>query len=337
MKKSKTPQLRVSVTPHCNLNCKYCRPGGEGYFENTAEIMTTDEILTIILLCSRVGFECVKFTGGEPMLRKDIVKLIKETKEITKIKDVQMVTNGTLLKGKALDLKNAGLDMITISLDAIEPNEYQRIRGGDVSQVIRAIQDCKNVGLAVRINMVVMKSNLSQVMPMIELASKTESSLKLLDLIYFPGMERFWSREYLHFDVVRHLLEEVGAKFVGFEEAPGGIGAPLMEYKLKNGTQIVLKDSTRGTFYHKSCRDCKNYPCQDAIISVRVTHDGNLKRCLIRNDNMINIVSMIRKGRINEATQMIKKVFKVMTESRYYPFAWKTDFVLRDKTGVVNK
>lgn len=329
----KTPQLRIVLTPHCNFNCVHCPPGGEGYYENIEEMMTTDEIVTIISLCSKVGFQCVKFTGGEPLLREDIIELIAYTKEIPNINDIQMVTNGSLLTGKVFDLKDAGLDMVTISLDAIEPDVYRRIRRSNIPSVVKLIRDCRRVGLPVRINMVVMKSSLNQVKPMIEFASKTGSSLKLLDLIYFPGMEQFWKSEYLHFDVIRDLLEKWGANFVRLEEAPGGIGAPLTEYRFPNNTQIVLKDSTRGTFYHKSCEDCKNYPCQDAIISVRVTHDGHLKRCLIRNDNMVKILPMVREGKMNNAIQAIKDTFEIMTKSKYYPFAWKPNFYLNEKIG----
>jgi cyclic pyranopterin phosphate synthase len=325
-----TPQLRVAVTPHCNFRCAYCRPGGEGYYENIEEIMSFDEIVTIILLCSKVGFRSVKFTGGEPMLREDIIELITYTRRIPNIDDVQMVTNGSLLEGKALELKNAGLDMITISLDAIKPELFRHIRRDNISSVIKSIRDCQKVGLPVRINMVVMNSNLNQVKPMIELASKTGSSLKLLDLIYFPEIEQFWKSEYLHFDLLRDLLEKWNASFVGLEAAPGGIGAPLTEYRL-NKTQIFLKDSTRGTFYHKSCETCNNYKCQDALISVRVTHDGHLKNCLIRNDNLVKILCMVKEKQINDAMQAIKGVFEIMTQSKYHPFAWKPDSYLNKK------
>lgn len=321
----KTPQLRVVVTPHCNFHCMYCQLGGEGYYENIKETMSLDEIVSIISLCSKIGFRYVKFTGGEPFLREDIIELMSSTRKIPDICDVQLVTNGSLLNGRISELKNVGLDMITISLDSLESRENQQIKRSNVSSIVESIQECRLAGLPVRINMVVMKSNLDQVKSMIELSSRTGSSLKLLDLIYFPSIDRFWRNEYLHFDVIRNRLERWGARPMGLEEAPGGIGAPLTEYRMPDNTKIVLKDSTRGTFYHKSCEDCRNFPCQDAIISVRVTHDGHLKRCLIRNDNLVSILPMVREGRTDDAMQAIRDTFRIMTESQYYPFAWKPE------------
>jgi len=335
--KGKTPQLRICVIAYCNLHCDYCRPGGEGYYENPAIRLSADEIATIISLCAKVGFTHVKFTGGEPFLRRDLIEIIARTRHIPGIQEIQMVTNGTLLTGHAAELKNAGLDWITISIDAAEPEVFWRIRGTTLSTVVQAIHECREIGLPVRINMVVMKSNLDQIGPMIRLASELGCSLKLLDLIYLDtdGSFEFWQREFVHFDLVRNMLEALGGSFVGLEEAPGGIGAPLQEYRLPSGLQVVVKDSTRGTYYHSSCKACKNYPCQDALISVRVTHDGCLKRCLIRNDNSIPLLPLLRDGRIDKAALAIQETLTIMTESSYHPFAWRADSLLerRAKDG----
>lgn len=319
---TKTPQLRVCVTNKCNLNCLFCRPGGEGYGENLDEKLSLDELKTLVSTCRTVGFECIKFTGGEPLLREDIVDLVRYAKQL-KFSDIQMVTNGIFLKNKVVELKDAGIDMITISLDAIDAEVYKSVRGGDIKPIIEAIYKCKEIGLPVRINMVVVKSNYNQVKPMIEFTSKTNSSLKLLDLIHLPGIESFSYGEYLDFKEIRLLLQEIGAKFIGKEEAPGGIGAPLSEYRLSDNTQIVIKDSTQGTFYHETCKLCRNYPCQDALISVRVTHDGHLKRCLIRNDNLVNVLPSIRNGKTEETFRAIQKVFEIMVNSKFESFRWK--------------
>lgn len=326
----KSPQLRIIVTPYCNLKCIYCRPGGEGYYENIKTIMTKEEIIEIIKLATQVGFTHVKFTGGEPLLRKDIFEIIENTREINGIREIQLVTNGTLLKGKAKKLKEAGIDYLTVSLDAVTPNIFRKIRKCDISSVIESLHECKDVGLPVRINMVVMKNNFSEIKPMIELSRKVKASLKLLDLIYMEGYSNydFWKEEYLHFDKVRKLLFELGAEFTGYEDAPGGIGAPLEVYQLPNGVPVLLKDSTRGTYYHGTCEDCKYYPCQDAVISVRVTHDGKLKRCLIRNDNLVLILPLIRNGKKKEALNAMEEIFKIMVESRYYPKMWSPEVLI---------
>lgn len=327
----KTPQLRVCVTPYCNLRCKYCRPGGEGYYENLHVLLSADEIITIISLAAKAGFTHVKFTGGEPLLRRDLVEIIRMTKRIPGIQEIQMVTNGTLLVDHVPELKTAGLDCVTISLDAIDPEIFREIRGVNLAPILQALHKCREVGLPVRINMVVMKSNFEQISPMIELAMNFGCSLKLLDLFYIVPDDKehleFWRREFVHFDLVHKTLTEMGANLIGLEEAPGGIGAPLLDYRFPDGTQVVVQDSTRGGYYHPACKSCRYYPCQDALISVRVTHDGHLKRCLIRNDNLIPVLPLLRKGLINEAFYAIKDIFDFMVESRYYPFAWNPESV----------
>ena len=333
--KRKTPQLRVVVTPQCNLRCIYCKPGGEGYYKNLHIIHSKEEIITIIQLATIVGFTHVKFTGGEPLLRKDLFDIIEETRTILGIKEIQMVTNGTLLKGKAAELKKAGIDYLTLSMDAVDPIIFKEVRRTDILPVLEGLYECKEVSLPVRINMVVMKSNLSQIEPMINLCRITDASLKLLDLIYMDGYSNFdfWRREYVHFDVVRDLLCKWNGKYVGLEEAPGGIGAPLEEYRMQNGVQVVLNDSSRGTFYHNTCEECGFYPCQDAVISVRVTHDGQLKRCLIRNDNLVPLLQMLQNSDITGCINLIQKVFTFMTESKYYPHKWSPEVLINQKIG----
>jgi molybdenum cofactor biosynthesis enzyme MoaA len=102
---------------------------------------------------------------------------------------------------------------------------------------------------------------------------------------------------------------------------------------MPNGVEVVLKDSTKGTYYHESCKECKFYPCQDAVISVRITHDGKIKRCLIRNDNLVPLLPLLRKGAMEECAISLGKVFKLMTESMYYPHMWSPEILIKQKKG----
>ena len=142
------------------------------------------------------------------------------------------------------------------------------------------------------------------------------------------GHFEFWKREYIHFDIIRDLIHKLGGKWVGLEETPGGIGGPLEEYRLPDGLQLVIKDSTRGTYYHRTCEDCRYYPCQDAIISVRVTHDGQLKRCLIRNDNLVSLLQKLRNGVVVGCLTLVLEVFNLITNSTYYPRKWSPEILI---------
>ncbi len=324
--RKKTPQLRICVTPICNLHCIYCSPEGEGYGKNLDERMTREEINQIASICADVGFTHIKFTGGEPLLRHDIVDIISDTRKITGIKKVRMVTNGVLLARYATRIKEAGLDRITISIDAANPKDYAKIRRGRLDLVMAGLQKCQEIGLPVRINSVVMKNNLDQIQPLMNLARRAKASLKLLDLV---DLQRggnnygFWRREYYHFGELHALLDAMGGKFVGYEKTPGGVGAPPLEYHMPDSLKVVIKDSTSGTCYATSCFKCKFYPCQDALISLRITHDGHLKMCLIRNDNLLNIIAPLRIGDIGTVKQLVQDRFDILTSAKYYPHKWQ--------------
>lgn len=321
-----TPQLRICVLPYCNLHCVYCTPEGEGYAENLDERMTRDEINRLIKLSVEVGFTHFKFTGGEPLLRQDMVDIIADTKKLPGIAEIQMVTNGTLLARHAAGLKAAGLDIITVSIDAADPRVYKEIRGGMLKVVLAGLRKCKEVGLPVRINTVLMKRNIEQIEPLIDLAYEIGASLKFLDLMDLQrvtGSYDFWREEFCHFNDVRQRLETLQGRFVGYEEAPGGVGAPLIEYQMQNGLQVVLKDSTEGTYYADYCSTCPLYPCQDALISLRLTHDGHLKMCLIRNDNLLDVLTPLRGGDAKLVKERFQDRFEILTSAKYYPHRWQ--------------
>jgi cyclic pyranopterin phosphate synthase len=320
----KKPQLRVMLTDKCNLSCVHCRVGGEG-IQSKEKQLNDQELKHILMLCAEAGFTHVKFTGGEPLLRPSAVKLISETIKAGIFEDVQLVTNGHLLLPHIKDLKKSGVSLLTLSLDAVDKSKYFKIRGSNPAPAFQSLKMCHEEGIQIRINMIVNRSTYDQIPLMLNVANRFGCSLKLLDLICLQGENawHYWRREYVNFDRVRDFLKNEGATSIGIEEAPGGIGAPLTIYKMPTGVEVLLKDSTRGTFYHSSCKDCRYYPCQDAIISVRLTADGYLKKCLIRDDNLELLThDDWDDQRIRNS---IKNILNVMCESVYEPFKWKPE------------
>ena len=197
--------------------------------------MTKIEMLGIVKICGEVGFNHIKFTGGEPLLRSDIFDIISETKKLNYYDEILLVTNGMLLEKKAVQLKNSGVDEITLSVDATDEKVYKEIRGGDYREIIKSLEKCKEIGLKVRINSVIMNNNENQIEPLLELAYQMNTSIKFLDLINLKtdnDHEKFWKKEYYHFNKLTKKLKSLGANFVGYEEAPGGIGGPLLEFKM---------------------------------------------------------------------------------------------------------
>ena len=148
--------LRISVTDRCNLRCVYCMPPeGIQRFKHV-EILSYEEIIAITTFLTEKGINKVRLTGGEPLVRRDIDKLVGMLSAIPGITDLSMTTNGILLEKFAKKLKSAGLQRVNISLDSLNPERYRKItRGGDVNQVIRGIKAAQNADLTpIKINMV---------------------------------------------------------------------------------------------------------------------------------------------------------------------------------------
>ncbi|MCD4696084.1 MAG: radical SAM protein [Bacteroidales bacterium] len=156
--------LRVSVTDRCNLRCTYCMPECGVNLINHKEILSFEEILEVVKFGTKNGINKVRITGGEPLVRRGIVDLVKMIVSVPGIKDFGMTTNGALLDQFAKPLANAGLQRVNISLDTIDPNRYHKItRVGDISKVMKGIDAAIEAGLEpVKINCVIKNSPLEE-------------------------------------------------------------------------------------------------------------------------------------------------------------------------------
>ncbi len=154
--------LRISVTDRCNLRCVYCMPDCGVKMLDHSDILTFEEIREIVVIAVGLGIDKVRITGGEPLVRKGIVDLVKMISQIPGIRDLSMTTNGTLLDQFALPLKNAGLNRVNISLDTMNSDHYKKItRVGDIQDVFKGISAALSAGLApVKINCVIKDSPL---------------------------------------------------------------------------------------------------------------------------------------------------------------------------------
>ncbi len=153
--------LRISVTDRCNLRCKYCMPAEGIELMQHDDILSFEEIVDVVKTGVKNGITKVRLTGGEPLVRKGIVDLVRMIAEIDGIEDLAMTTNGTLLEQYAQPLKEAGLKRINISLDTLDPECYADLtRGGSVESVFRGIKAAQAAGFSpIKINCVILKSS----------------------------------------------------------------------------------------------------------------------------------------------------------------------------------
>ena len=272
--------LRISVTGDCNLNCFYCHR--EGCPANSQE-MTAEEIRKIVELAAEFGVRKIKLTGGEPLLREDIIEVVRAS-AMPKIKDVSMTTNGTLLTKAARELADAGLNRINISLDTLDETTYKKITGKRLLRdVLEGIDAAIEAGLKpVKLNMVLLADvNEHEVEPMIAYASKRGVILQLIELLDLNG-EDFATYHCSLDDIERELQEQATAV-----RTRRSMQA-RKKYILPEGEVEVVKPMHNTKF----CAHCTR---------LRLTSDGRLKPCLMRNDNLVDLLSHISAGDLDGA------------------------------------
>jgi len=260
----KVTNLRISLTPRCNLRCFYCHSEGEC---NPDDEMSLEEIDQILKTARHYDMKSVKLTGGEPLMRKDlceIVSLVPEEMESS------LTTNGTLLAGTAEALKEAGLSRVNISLDSLQRERYQEIAGRDLlPQVLRGIDAALEYGLTpVKLNVVILGGvNDDEINDFIDFAKGRDH----LILQFIELMEDFRNCPY-HMDL-RPMEEELS-------RTSKTIITRRMHHRKKycvDGAEIEIVRPQHNTEF---CAHCNR---------LRVTSDGKLKPCLLRNDNHVDV------------------------------------------------
>ena len=153
--------LRISITDRCNLRCKYCMPAEGIELMHHDDILSFEEIVEVVKTGVNNGITKVRLTGGEPLVRKGIVDLVRMIAEVEGIEDLAMTTNGTLLEQFAQQLKDVGLKRVNISLDTLDPEKYADLtRGGSVESVFRGIEAAQKASFdPIKINCVIMKTS----------------------------------------------------------------------------------------------------------------------------------------------------------------------------------
>lgn len=273
--------LRISVTDLCNLRCKYCMPekGIEKIDYN--EILKLEEIQSITESFVNLGVDKIRITGGEPLVRRNILKLIEDIGKLTKVRDFAMTTNGTLLKKYAKDLKSAGLNRLNISLDTLDKNKYAKItRNGRLSDALEGIEEAKKVGLGpIKLNVVLMKDfNEDEIENFVNLTKDEEIDVRFIELMPI-GALKYWSlNNYISNETVLKNIEGL------VETETVDISSPARYYKLPGSKGRV------GLINPISCKFCEN--CN----RIRLTADGKIKPCLHSNDE-IDLKTPLRQGK----------------------------------------
>jgi cyclic pyranopterin phosphate synthase len=261
--------IRISVTKRCNFGCIYCHDEGLGPVAKPrtphGEEMTPTEVERLVRVARGFDIDSVKFTGGEPLVRADLEEIVART--VRHIDDVSLTTNGSMLSSRAESLRNAGLKRVNVSIDSLDPIAFREIRKGALAPVLQGIEAALRVGLKpVKLNMVVFRPTLPHIPELIRFASRTDG-LRVQLIQFMPELvgPKDWS---VDIDGVKRWLESRADRVLVRE----------MHHRriyLFNGTEVEVVDPVANPDF---CMHCHR---------IRVTHKGELKGCLNRNDDLI--------------------------------------------------
>lgn len=261
--------LRISITDRCNLNCLYCVPFDGRTKLPMADILSYEEMFTIVQAAVAVGVTKIRITGGEPLMRKEMIHFCRLLSSLPEIIDLSLTTNGLLLAPMAKELKAAGVHRINISLDTLDARRYKAITGKDgLGKVLDGIKQAETAGLApIKINMVPMRGiNEHEVVEMARWTLTNPIDIRFIELMPTSG----WAKEkhdrlFIPIDEIRQSVETLGPL------------TPINHIKTRGPANYARLENAQGrigfiaALSHHFCNTCNR---------LRLTADGQLRACL---------------------------------------------------------
>ncbi|MEM1639138.1 MAG: GTP 3',8-cyclase MoaA [Desulfurococcaceae archaeon] len=283
--------LRVLVTSKCNYKCIFCH--GEGLFYTPLDAFNADDYEFIAKTASKIGIKYYKLTGGEPLVREDISSIVENIKPYAL--EVSLVTNGSLLLEKAKELAEAGLDRLNVSLHSLSEKTYEYITGGSklLNKVILGIDEAIKYGLKVKLNFLVMKSNISEFKKIVEFAESRGLNINVIALIPLGVPRSVYEAEHVSIDsITRHLEERSIHKY--YRELQH---RPV--YVLESGIKVEVVIGYENYLF---CGKCSR---------IRLTPDGYLKPCLYVEEPRVSIVDSVKKRDEEKLINAFKEITKL--------------------------
>ncbi|WP_367119177.1 GTP 3',8-cyclase MoaA [uncultured Mucilaginibacter sp.] len=277
----KVNYLRLAVTDRCNLRCFYCMPEEGLNWLSRSELMTYEEMLQICTLLVKMGIEKIRITGGEPFVRKDIMKFLTALSKLEGLNELTITTNGVLTAPYVPVLKKLGVKSVNLSLDTLDAGRFFAITGRDeFANVMQTIDELLKHGIEVKLNTVVMEGkNIQDLIPLVGLTKELPVSVRFIEEMPFNGDGHIYTG--LKWDYVR-ILEEISEGFPGIKKVPDPLYSTSYNYQIPGhkGSVGIIAAYSR-TF----CGTCNR---------VRITPVGELKTCLY-DDGLLNIKDLIRQ------------------------------------------
>ncbi|HEY8429663.1 MAG TPA: GTP 3',8-cyclase MoaA [Sandaracinaceae bacterium] len=262
--------LRLSVTDRCNLACVYCMPpGGEDEHALRPELLTFEEAVRLVSICARGGVRRVRFTGGEPLVRRDVVRLVAMVRRETPVDELVMTTNAVRLAELAQPLAAAGLDGVNVSIDSLDPDRFRAItRGGELGPVLAGIHAAIEAGLDVKINVVALGGvNDDELGRLVDFAWELGATPRFIELMPIGEAARLPGERFLS---AARILERLGARVDRASAAASDAGRGPARYVRAadgSGRRVGFITAVSDEF----CGTCNR---------LRISAKGDLRACL---------------------------------------------------------
>lgn len=273
--------VRIAVTDRCNLRCFYCMPAEGIPYEPKSHLLSYEEITRLLRVLGGLGFKKVRFTGGEPFLRKDFIKLLENVVALPAYESVHITSNGTLLQQHIPRLKELGITKINLSLDSLDSERFHKItRRNDFEKVIDTFHKLLAHGFKIKLNAVIMNGiNTQDIIPLAELAKTHSVDVRFIEEMPFNG----GYKENIQMYSARDIYADLKRNYPNLEKLPGKHGetATLHQIQGYKGNIGVIPAFSR-TF----CDTCNR---------LRITSKGDIKSCLY-DEGVFNIRDYMRTG-----------------------------------------
>ncbi|MBI2090252.1 MAG: GTP 3',8-cyclase MoaA [Deltaproteobacteria bacterium] len=294
--------LRISVTDRCNFRCTYCMPFDEYEWVDKKEILTFEEIARLAGLFVQLGVDKIRLTGGEPLLRRDLEKLIRKLSSLSGLKDLCLTTNGSLLAEKVSALKSAGLRRINVSLDTLNPEKFARIRRwGDLAKVLEGLFTAKSYGLdPIKVNAVIERGvNDDDILDLVEFSRKNGFTIRFIEYMDV-GNSNNWTSEKLVSK--KEILAIINARYPVREVGRNKGSAPSVDYEFIDGQgEVGVIASVSEPF----CSSCSR---------ARLTAEGKLVTCLFSATGY-DLKALLRHGATEEEIiEVISAIWRKRTD-----------------------
>ena len=271
--------FRVSLTQHCNLKCPYCHREGQLKGSSPRE-MTTTEVVRLVKIAVSLGITYVKLTGGEPLLREDIVDIVGRIAKIEGLQDVSLTTNGTRLATFAQPLREVGLKRVNINIASLNAKTYHKLNGGSLKDALEGVDAAVKAGLnPVKLNYLLLRGvNEHEVNDMMAFAEKHNIILQLLELEPVNTEASYFKKHYYPLNEIEETLKK---KAISVQQRKEMQNRRI--YTLPNLKVEVVNSLENSAF----CARCAR---------LRLTSNGFLKPCLMVLDNLVDVLTPLRNG-----------------------------------------